>query len=59
MTPAFDDWYHEECTIDAAELVGPNSPEYERAVERFEQDETRREAAFDRFRRIYPEACVS
>ncbi len=57
MTPAFDDWYHEECTIDAAELVGPNSPEYERTVERFEQDETRREAAWDRFRRIYPEAA--
>lgn len=27
MTPAFDDWYREECAIDAAELVGPNSPQ--------------------------------
>ena len=40
----FDDWYYEQCQIDAAELVGPNAHEYEQCVERFYEDETRREA---------------
>jgi hypothetical protein len=50
MRTDFDDWYAEQCTINAAEAVGPNSPEYERLVERFEDDETRREAALTRYR---------
>ena len=39
----FDDWYYEQCQFDAAELVGPNAHEYEQCVERFYEDETRRE----------------
>lgn len=50
MRTDFDDWYHDQCSIDAAELVGPNSIEYDRTVERFEDDETRREAARHRYR---------
>lgn len=46
----FYSWYYEECQIDAAELVGPNSPEYEQCVERFYEDETRREAHLIRHR---------
>jgi hypothetical protein len=49
MTP-FDDWYDEQCAIDAAEVVGPNSPEYDRLVERYINDYTRRDAAMHRFR---------
>ena len=45
----FDDWYHERCGEDAAELVGPNSYEYEAVWERFYEDETRREAARHRY----------
>ena len=40
----FDNWYYEQCQNDAAELVGPNAPEYEQCVERFYEDEGRREA---------------
>ena len=40
----FDDWYYEQCRVDAAELVGPNAHEYEQCVERLYEDETRREA---------------
>lgn len=29
MRTDFDDWYSEQCSLDAAELVGPNSPEYD------------------------------
>lgn len=46
----FDDWFSEQCSIDAAELVGPNSPEYDLVAERYEEDETRREAALHRYR---------
>lgn len=45
----FDEWYEDQCAIDAAEIVGPNSPDYERLVERFVEDETRREAAMHRY----------
>ena len=45
----FDDWYYEQCQIDAAELVGPNAHEYEHCVERFYEDEGRREAHFIRY----------
>lgn len=50
MRANFDDWYSEQCSIDAAELEGPNSPEYDRLTERFYEDETRREAALRRYR---------
>ena len=50
MRTNFDDWYSEQCSIDAAELEGPNSPEYDRLTERFYEDETRREAALHRYR---------
>ena len=49
-TTPFDDWYSEQCSIDAAELVGPNSFEYDQVAERFEDDDTRREAALHRYR---------
>ena len=49
MRTDFDDWYDEQCRIDAAELVGPNSHEYDQVAERFEGDETRREAAMHRW----------
>lgn len=45
----FDDWYHDECYVDACELVGPNSPEFDQTVERFENDPTRREAMWHRY----------
>lgn len=45
----FDDWYHEFCGEDAAELVGPNSYEYEAVWEHFYEDEGRREAYLIRY----------
>lgn len=39
----FTDWYEEECRIDAAEQVGPNSFEYEALLDRLLEDETRKE----------------
>lgn len=39
---SFDDWFSEQCSIEAAELVGPNSLEYERLTERFYDDEDKR-----------------
>ena len=45
----FDDWYYEQCQIDAAELVGPNAHEYEQCVERFYEDEGRHEAHLIRY----------
>ena len=39
---SFDDWYSEQCSIEAAELVGPNSLEYEHLAERFYDDEEKR-----------------
>jgi len=50
MTTHFEDVYYEECCIDAAEVVGPNSVEYEALVERYLDDTTRREAAMTRYR---------
>jgi hypothetical protein len=50
MRTDFNDWYAEQCAVDAAEMVGPNSPEYERLAERYEEDDTRREAALNRYR---------
>ena len=44
LNTPFDDWYHERCGEDAAELVGPNSYEYEAVWERLYEDENRREA---------------
>jgi len=53
----FDDWYCEECSICAAELVGPNSHEYDYVLERLMEDETRREAAMHRYRMETGEVC--
>ena len=53
---SFDDWYEEQCSIDAAEIVGPNSPEYEGLVSRFVEDETRRDAAMHRYAMEYGNA---
>ena len=50
MTNRFDDWFYDQCAVDAAEMVGPNSLEYDRLCERYLEDETRREAAMHRFR---------
>lgn len=50
MQTCFDTWYDEQCSIDAAEVVGPNSREYEPLQERYYEDETRREAALHRYR---------
>lgn len=41
----FDAWYYDECSIDAAEVVGPNSVEYDDLHTRFYEDDNRREAA--------------
>ena len=49
MTQNFDDWYEDQCAIDAAERVGPNSFEYEPLVEKMIEDDTRREAAMHRY----------
>ena len=46
---SFNEWYEDQCAIDAAETVGPNSSEYEWLVERFVEDETRRDAAMHRY----------
>ena len=43
----FDSWYYEQCKIDAfvlVVLVAIHAHEYERCVERFYEDEGRREA---------------
>jgi hypothetical protein len=48
-TRNFDDWYADECRIAAAELVGSNGHEYDGLVERFEEDDGRREVS----RRIF------
>ena len=45
----FDDWYQNECEIDAAEMVGPNAHEFWGIVERLVEDEGRREAAMHRY----------
>ena len=45
----FDDWYADECAIDAAEMVGPNSHEYSGLVDRYIEDDTRRDAARVRY----------
>jgi hypothetical protein len=45
----FDDWYAEKCRIDALEDVSPNNPEFWDLVESYENDETRKEAAFIRY----------
>lgn len=39
----FTAWYEEECHIEAAERVGPNSFEYEALLDRLLEDETRKE----------------
>ena len=49
MDQPFDDWYEDQCAIGAAEIVGPNSVEYEHLLERFIDDDTRREAAMHRY----------
>ena len=45
----FDDWYYEQCQIDADELVGATGHEYEHCFERFYEDEGRREAHHIRY----------
>ena len=45
MLGEFDAWYWDECWIAAAELVGPNSHEYEAVFDRFYEDDARRAAA--------------
>lgn len=49
MTQDFDDWYHEECMADAAEVVGWNSPEFDSVVGCLEDDEIRRDHAMHRY----------
>lgn len=49
-TEPFDDWYYEQCCIDAAEVVSPNDPEHEYTVNYYLDDDTRREAALHRYR---------
>lgn len=45
---AFDDWFYEQCGVAAAELVGPNSREYEAVWEEYYEN-----AYFRRSMRIY------
>jgi len=45
----FDAWYYDECSIDAAELVGPNSCEYEDVHTSCYEDDARRAAALLRY----------
>lgn len=45
----FDEWYHERCGTDAAEVDGPNSPDYDATWDRFYEDDTRREVAKHRY----------
>lgn len=42
---AFEDWYYDECHIAAAEIVGPNSIEYDRLVDKMLDDDARKAAA--------------
>lgn len=42
---AFEGWYYDECHVAAAELVGPNSIEYDRLVYKLLDDDARKAAA--------------
>jgi hypothetical protein len=42
-----DDLYYEDCCIAAAEMVGPNSMEYEGLVDHYFEDDSRRKTFED------------
>ena len=45
----FEDYFYEQCSIYASELVGPNAYEWDSVVDRLMEDDVYREACLIRF----------